>query len=106
MVSSALNSIKKLGLPGLIAAGALVLAGASGFLTSTALGLGSATPAKTVTINVATGSTGPAGPQGPTGPAGPPGQAGGFNCPDGFSGGYLIINHPGGHTTLYTCLED
>jgi len=56
-------------------------------------------PTKTVTINVATG------PQGPPGPPGPQGPSGGFDCLTGYSPGILIINHPGGQTKIYTCIE-
>lgn len=75
---------------------ALILAGGTGFLTATALSTGQQA-ARTVTINVATG---------PTGPTGPAGPAGATTCPDGFSPGDLVINHPGGQVTLYTCLKD
>lgn len=81
---------------------ALTLAGSGGFLAATAIG-GSTQATRTVTINVATG---PAGPPGPTGPPGPPGPAGSTACPAGFSPGDVVINHPGGQTTLYTCLKD
>jgi hypothetical protein len=27
-------------------------------------------------------------------------------CPTGFSPGELVINHPGGHVTIFTCLGD
>ena len=54
-------------------------------------------PARTETVNVATG------PQGPPGAAGPPGE---FSCVTGFSPGYLVINAPGGQVKTYTCLED
>jgi Collagen triple helix repeat (20 copies) len=91
------------------------------------------TPQKTVTINVTNGTPGPAGPPGPkgdTGPAGPPGPKGdpgpagppgpqgppgppgtgttpsGFECPAGYTIGDLVINHPGGQTTILTCLKN
>ena len=99
----------------LIAAGALGLAGASGFLAAGAL---SSAPeaTRTVTIDVATGPTGPAGPQGPAGPAGPAGPRGpqgergptgasGQECPPGFEFGDLVINHPHGQVTVFTCLK-
>jgi len=103
--------------------GSLLLAGASGFLTSQALSAGTQTPTKTVTINVATGPQGPqgepgvqgpkgetgpkgdVGPIGPIGPVGPQGPAG-LACPTGYSEGDLVINHPGGQTTIFTCLKD
>jgi hypothetical protein len=103
----------------------LVLAGTSGFFV--AVSTGANAPVRTVTVNVATGPRGPAGPPGPKGeqgpkgdqgakgeqgpkgeqgargPAGPPG---GDFCPDGFTAGQLVINHPGGQTTTWTCLKD
>src|SRR5215831_15134706 len=64
-------------------AGALLLAGGSGFLTAKAVGVGAA-QTKTVTINVATGPQGPQGPpgqKGDTGPAGPAGPKGDTGAP-------------------------
>src|SRR5262245_2969047 len=84
----------------LVGAG-LVLAGGCGAFAGVALGFGSAAPARTVTINVATG---PTGPQGPAGPQGPPGVSG--TCPNGFTAGELVINHPGGQTVAWVCLKD
>jgi hypothetical protein len=98
----------------LAAAAALVLAGGSGFLVSTALSQ-AGEPTRTVTIDVGTGArgaTGPAGPAGERGPAGPRGPAGStgpagtFECGVGFELGLVVINHAGGHTTIKTCLED
>jgi hypothetical protein len=87
----------------------LVLAGSCGFLSATALGTGAADPTRTVTIDVGAGATGPQGPQGPPGPKGdpgPPGQAGSFDdCPAGYELADLVINHPGGHVTVLTCLK-
>lgn len=110
-------------LPYFFATVGLLLAGTSGFFVATSTGAGQAT--RTVTVNVATGPRGPAGPPGPQGPKGdpstvpgprgeqgergpqgPPGAAGGSFCPDGFSGGELVINHPGGQTITWTCLKD
>lgn len=118
----------------LIASGSLLAAGA-GFLTEVQVAKSQgSSPSRTVTIDVATGPTGPEGPPGetgPTGPAGvqgpqgdqgppgergptgeqgppgPPGKGGGpcAGAPDGWSPGFLVINHPGGQTTIYTCLE-
>jgi len=103
MIGQLMGFIRSIGPLTLAAAlGSLVLAGSAGYLTATALGAGKATPAKTVTINVATGPTGPQGPQGPTGPQGP---AGTTSCPQGFDPGELVINHPGGQTVIWTCLE-
>src|SRR5215831_2376089 len=78
----------------------LGLAVSTGFLSAYALGSSGILPAKTVTINVATGPTGPKGDIGPTGPTG------GVNCPSGFTQGLLVINHPGGQTSIWTCLKD
>jgi len=43
------------------------------------------------------GATGARGERGPTGAAG-------LQCPAGFEPGQLIINHPGGQVTIWTCL--
>jgi hypothetical protein len=84
---------------------ALVFAAGAGFLTSQAVGVSSQGPARTVTINVPTGQTGPAGPAGPAGPPGPPGPSGAQTCPAGYELGAVLINHPGGQVTLWTCLK-
>ena len=85
---------------------ALVLALGAGVLAATALGVGTQSPARTVTINVATGPTGPAGPPGPKGDPGPPGPSGETTCPTGFSFADVVVNHPGGQTTLFVCVKD
>ena len=116
MVTSALEFFRHMWKPLAVAGVALAMAGAAGFLAAVATGT-SAQAAKTVTINVATGPPGPAGPPGPqgdtgpkgdTGPQGPPGPQGpgGLTCPQGFSPGELVINHPGGQTVTWTCLQD
>ena len=88
--------------------GSAAFLGAGG-LAAAAINSNSAPPpTKTVTINVATGpkgDTGPAGPPGPKGDKGDPGPAGGFDCLTGYSPGILVINHPGGQTKIYTCIE-
>jgi Collagen triple helix repeat (20 copies) len=119
----------------LIASGSLLAASAGVLTAvQVANGQGSSADSRTVTIDVATGPAGPEGPPGetgPTGPAGaqgpqgdqgppgergptgeqgppgPPGEGGGpcAGAPDGWSPGFLVINHPGGQTTIYTCLE-
>jgi hypothetical protein len=107
----------------LIASGSLLASGA-GYFTSVALSQGSEEPQRTVTIDVATGpqgppgepgppgdpgpqgEQGPPGDQGPIGPPGPPGPPGDFSCIEGFSPGLLVINHPGGQVTIYTCILD
>lgn|SRR5215471_3007799 len=86
--------------PGLLIAIGLALAATAGGLSAVALGVGTATPSKTVTVNVATGPTGP------TGPAGPQGEPGPENCPAGSTFGKLVINHPGGQVSIYTCILD
>src|SRR5215467_7549594 len=111
--------LKSLGTMTLLAAGAsLILAASAGFLTANALGITSQEPVKTVTINAGEGATGPTGPAGPTGPkgdtgdqgpkgdTGPAGPPGGVTCPTGFSDGILVINHPGGQVSIFTCLKD
>jgi hypothetical protein len=87
-----------------LAVAGLLLAGASGFLASTAF-TAQAQETRTVTIDVATGPAGPPGPPGPPGPKGDPGPAG-LECAPNYSPGYLRINHPGGQTQIYTCLQD
>lgn len=84
----------------------LALAAGAGYLTSTAIG-GSSQATRTVTIDVATGPAGPAGPPGPAGPKGDTGPAGAsLTCPTGYSPGELVINHPGGQTSIWTCIKD
>jgi len=89
-------------------AASLALAGTAGFLTSQVFAAGS-TPEITTTVDVGTGPQGPPGPKGDTGPQGPPGPAGSpgaESCPTGFKSGLLVINHPGGQTTILTCIKD
>ena len=122
-------------LPTALMVGSLAVAGVGGYLATTALGAGKAAgPGGTTTIDVGRGATGPAGPPGQTGPTGPAGEKGptgdtgpagppgatgpagatgpqgppgeGGQCPTGYSHGYLRINHPGGHVTIWTCIED
>lgn len=83
-----------------LAAGGATLAAAGGLGAAAITQASPPAPTKTVTINVATG---PTGPQGPAGPPGPPGN---IDCPTGFSFGDLVINHPGGQTTIFTCIKD
>jgi Collagen triple helix repeat (20 copies) len=49
------------------------------------------------------GPVGPAGAKGETGTPGPQGPPGGLQCPAGYTLIDLVINHPGGHTTILTC---
>jgi hypothetical protein len=107
---------KNLKLVTLIASGTL-LAGGSGYLASEALTAGSQDAQVTTTINLATGESGPPGPAGPTGeqgpagekgppgPIGPTGSAGAVTCPPNFIEGELVINHPGGQVTIFTCIK-
>lgn len=81
--------------------GALVSTAAGGYFTSQALS--QSPPTRTETITIRNGEQGPPGPAGPQGPKGDPGE---ITCPTGFTFGKLIINHPGGQTTIFTCLED
>lgn len=55
----------------------------------------------------AQGATGPPGAVGATGPQGEPGPPGNSDiaCPQGFEEALLVLNHPGGHVTLFTCLK-
>lgn len=78
---------------------AILLAAGAGFLSSVALGVGSAEPARTITIDV--GAAGPTGPTGPAGPAGPPG----LSCPSGYEPARVVFNTPQGHQAIWTCLE-
>src|SRR5262245_58463577 len=103
-------------IPMALAALGLGFAAASGFLVASSRG--AQPPTRTVTANVATGPRGPAGPPGPPGPQGqrgeqgergpqgPPGQAGNDTCPSGYSFADVVINHPGGQTTILTCVKD
>jgi len=93
----------------ILAVSGLSLVAAGGLGTAAVLGATSQTPSKTVTINVGEGAQGPAGPPGPQGPkgdVGPPGPSGETTCPTGYSTGLLVINHPGGQTTIFTCIKD
>jgi hypothetical protein len=87
-----------------VGAGLLIAAGGLG--TAAVLGAtNAATPVTTATITVGNGATGPRGPVGPAGPQGPQGPAGDAECPTGFVFGDLVINHPGGQTTIFTCIK-
>jgi hypothetical protein len=93
--------------PFLLLAAALGLASGAGYLTSTAISAGTQAPARTVTINVGTGTQGPPGPAGPAGPKGDPGPqgpSGALACPAGYDPGRLVINHPSGQVAIWTCL--
>jgi hypothetical protein len=107
-------------LPAILLTSGLLLAGTSGFLTSAAMSQ-SEESERMVTITLSAGPPGPPGPAGeqgpagpagergpvgPAGPVGPPGPAGAMSCKAGFSRGELRINHPGGHVTLWTCIEE
>ena len=92
----------------LLALSAVLVAATAGFAVALATGAtDQLTPQRTVTVNVGTGERGPAGPPGPQGPIGPGGTVpNGFECPAGYTIGDLVINHPGGQTTILTCLKD
>ena len=122
-------------LPILIMALSLGLASGAGFLTAQAISQSDG-PTRTVTIDAGQGKRGPPGPRGPrgargpagpagatgpkgdpgpqgeqgvagaTGPAGPTGPSGGLQCPAGYTLIDLVINHPGGQTTILTCEKD
>ena len=97
----------------LLMVGSLGMAGAAGYGTSVALGLGTAgtPPTITTTVNVGQGATGtpgdtgPAGPAGPTGPQGPAGGGGPEDCPTGSTFQAVVLNAPGGHTEIWTCVK-
>src|SRR5262245_3549381 len=85
----------------------IIFATALGVFAAVALGVGSQTPTKTVTINVGTGSKGDTGPQGPPGPPGPKGEPGATNCPAGSTFGEVVFIQQGqGPTTLLGCIKD
>lgn len=90
-------------LPVVLVVVALALAGTAGFLASGAIG--QQAPTQTVTIDVATGPKGEPGPAGPQGEQGPPGPAGDFSCIAGYEPGVIVINHPKGQTSIYTCVK-
>jgi hypothetical protein len=85
----------------LLMAGALTATAAGGFLTSQAVMAQNGIPTETITIE-----NGEPGPAGPPGPKGDKGEPGGTTCPTGFQQGRLVINHPGGQTTIATCIEE
>lgn len=114
-----------------ILAGGLAFTGTGGFLASQALS--QTDSGKVVTIDVGKGEKGDPGPAGPPGPIGETGakgakgdpgpigatgpkgstgdkgekgDPGGTTCPEGFVFGRLIINHPGGQVTIFTCLKE
>jgi hypothetical protein len=78
--------------------GAVAFTSAGGLATAAVVASsGAPPPQKTVTITV--------GGTGPTGPSGSTGATGTFECLDGYVPGILVINHPGGQTKIYTCIE-
>jgi len=108
---------------------ALAAIGSVGFIAAGGLGAAAVVPAKTVTVNVATGPRGLPGPQGPKGDQGPPGPRGeqgmtgpmgapgppgpkgeqgapgSIQCPSGYDPGYVVVNHPGGQVTIFACIK-
>ena len=108
--------------PTVLLATSLSLALGAGYFTATALSQDDPPAStRTVTVDVATGPQGPPGetgprgekgeqgeqgeigPIGPVGPAGPPGTG---ECPPSYAFGDLVINHPGGQVTIFTCIKD
>jgi len=85
-------------LPAILTAAGLALAGAGGWFAARAVGAGTGAAVTTTTVTLTGGPAGPRGPQGPTGPAG-------IECPTGFQPGDLVINHPGGQVTIFSCLR-
>lgn len=95
-----------------LASGEKVAAGS----TTTTISLGNTTgtpgPAGPAGPKGDIGATGPQGPAGPPGPQGPPGPTGttpgggNLNCPTGYTAGDLVINHPGGQVTIFTCIKE
>jgi hypothetical protein len=67
----------------------LVLAAGAGLFAASSLGVGTAGPAQTVTVTIP-----------------PPAPPSAFECPEGFSQGALVVNHPGGQVTLWSCLKE
>ena len=92
------------------------LAATAGILGATALSASQQeAPQVTTTITLKDGATGATGPQGATGPSGPKGDPGATgpagtggaeNCPAGTVFGEVVINHPGGHVTMLTCIKE
>lgn len=89
----------------LVLVGSLALASSAGFFAATAVGSSQQQPTRTVTITLDP-EPGPPGPPGPKGDPGPAGEPGAESCPTGSSFGELVINHPGGHVSILTCLKD
>ena len=92
----------------------------AGALAAAALSQGGSAPppTRTITINAGEGVTGPtgasgekgltgaSGAKGASGPQGATGPPGSVECIAGYSPGILVLNHPGGHTDIYTCISD
>jgi hypothetical protein len=98
--------MKNTRLAALIASGS-VLAAAGGSLGAYAIsGSSEQAPATTTTISLANGTTGPTGPAGPAGEPGAPGKPGAEGCPTGSTFGAVVINHPGGHVEIWTCIKN
>jgi len=70
---------------------ALIFASGAGYLSAVALGTSSVDPAPTVTITIP-GATQQLPPNA-------------VQCPDGYAQGAVVFNHPGGHTTLWSCIQ-
>jgi hypothetical protein len=80
---------------------------AGGLATAAVITATAPPPQKTVTVDLSPGPTGPTGARGATGAAGATGTqgpSGAFSCYTGYVPGILIINQPGGHVQIYTCI--
>lgn len=100
----------------LVMVGSLTMAAGAGGLAAVAIAQEPGQPVVTTTVSIPEAVTGPAGPPGETGPAGatgatgpageqgPPGPSGAQDCGTGWVLGVVVINHPGGHVTMKTCV--
>jgi hypothetical protein len=93
--------------PVLVMTAGLTLSALAGGLGAYAVTNSSAqVPTTTTTITLTDGEPGPPGPAGPPGPKGEPGAGGPEDCPTGSTFGELVINHPGGQVTIWTCIKN
>ena len=94
---------RNLAMIGIIGAG--LLAASAGAFAAVALSSSSQqAPTQTTTITLTDGATGATGPAGPAGPPGKDGTGGAETCPSGSSFQSVVINSPGGHVELWTCV--
>lgn len=91
----------------LAVAGSSLLVASGGLGAAAVVSSNQQAPASTVTVDVGTGgaSTVP-GPPGPPGPKGDPGTPGAEGCPTGSTFKAVLFNTPGGHTTIWTCVQN